>query len=213
MELNELKDIWKKTGSDFQPKPEAELALMLRGNSKSVVAKLKRSVWFELIFTFVSGVALLLYALTLPGGSLKWISVSILVMLVAYSVYYIKKLMVLNRFNNADENLKASLTNLIETLISYLRFYKLSYTILYPVYFVLALVFVGLERGIDELLNLMSKAQTIINLIVVAAIFYISSTWFVKWYLKKLYGRHVDKLTDLLNDLNSINDSETLKAS
>lgn len=213
MELNELKDIWKKTGADFQPKPEAELALMLRGKSKSVVTKLKRSVWFELIFTFVSGVVLLLYALTLPGGSLKWTSVSILLLLTAYCFYFIKKLIVLNRFNNADENLKASLTNLIETLISYLRFYKLSYTILYPVYFVLALVFVGLERGLDELLNIMSKAQTIINLIVVAAIFYISSAWFVKWYLKKLYGRHVDKLTDLLNDLNSINDTDNLRTS
>ena len=45
MELDELKHIWKKTDVDFHPKGEAELASMLKGNSKSIIDKLKRSVW------------------------------------------------------------------------------------------------------------------------------------------------------------------------
>jgi hypothetical protein len=34
-----------------------------------------------------------------------------------------------------------------------------------------------------------------------AVLFFIISTWFASWYLKKLYGRHLDKLKDLLNEL------------
>ena len=208
MELDELKDIWKKNEASFLPKAEAELASMLKGNSKSIVAKLKRSVWFELIFTLVSGIILLIYALTLPAGALKWTSVAILMVLVPYTVYYIKKLMLLNQFNGADDNLKANLEKLVESLTSYLRFYKRSYSVLYPVYFCLALVFVAIERGLDEFLNVLTKAQTIVYLLFLASIFFFASTWLVDWLLKKLYGSHLEKLKNLLTELNHYEWSE-----
>jgi hypothetical protein len=210
MELNDLKDIWKRTEASFRPKAEEELASMLKGNSKSIVAKLKRSVWFELIFTLISGIVLLIYALTLPTGALKWLSVSILIMFVAYTVYYIKKLTLLNQFNGTDENLKANLEKLIESLTSYLRFYKRSYSILYPVYFCLALVFVGIEKGLDEFLNALTKLQTIAYLFFLGGVFFFCSTWLVNWLLKKLYGRHLEKLKNVLNDLNTLEWSDDL---
>jgi hypothetical protein len=201
MELNELKDIWKKTDGEFRPKAESELAVMLRGNSKSTVAKLKRSVWFELIFTLVGAVILLIYAWRLPAGAVKWTSISIILLFVVYTFYYVKKLMLLNRFT-ADDNLKANLEKLILNLYDYLKFYKRSYAVLYPIYFCLALGFVAVERGFDEFLNVIFKPRTIAYLTFVAGLFFFCSTWFVNWCLKKLYGRHLEKLEALLNELN-----------
>jgi hypothetical protein len=37
----------------------------------------------------------------------------------------------------------------------------------------------------------------------VAGIFYVASTWAVRWLLRKLYGDHLDKLKALVNDLHS----------
>jgi hypothetical protein len=201
MELDDLKSIWKKNEPGFQLKDEAQIAAMLKGNSKSIVNKLKRSVWFELIFTVAAGIALLIYALTLPTGALKWTSISILIILVAYSFYYIKKLILLNRFNPANENLRATLERLIANLSSYLRFYKRSYTILYPVYFVLGLLFSGIERGAADFFESLIKPKTIGFLILMAGTFYFCSTWLVNWLLKKLYRNHLEKLKNLLNDL------------
>lgn len=203
MELDELKDLWKKNDAVFQPKEESELASMLRGNSKSIVDKLKRSVWLELIFTTVSGIALLVYALTLPSGAGKWTSVSIIAIFVAYSFYYIKKLMLLNSFDANRGNLRVTLESLIASLSSYLKFYKRSYTILYPVYFCLALLFGAIERGFDSFVANLSKPVTIFYLLGFATVFYIGSTWLVKFILKKLYGNHLEKLKLLLKDLNS----------
>ena len=208
MELDELKDIWKKNEAGFQLKPEAEIATMLRGKSKSIVDKLKRSVWFELIFTLVAGLFLLVYAFTLESGSLKWISVSILFLFVVYSFYYIKKLTLLNRFVHGQDNLKANLENLIDNLTNYLRFYKRSYTMLYPVYFFLALIFVAIERGLDEFLHALQQPKTIVYLVLVAVLFFFCSTWLVNWLLKKLYGNHLEKLKSLVNDINSFQKAE-----
>lgn len=205
MELDELKDIWKKKDADFRLRGENELAQMIKGSSKSIINKLKRSVWFELIFTVVSGVLLLIYALTLPSGALKWTSVSILALFVGYSFYYVKKLSLLMKFGRAQDNLKTNLETLINNFSSYLKFYRRSYTILYPVYFFLALIFGAIERGVDEFLNVMSQPRTLAYLVGLGGIFYFCSTWLVNWFLKKLYGNHLERLKKVLNDLNEYN--------
>src|SRR5689334_15826676 len=126
MELEDLKSIWKSSEPAFQPKNETEIASMLTGRSRSIIEKLKRNVWFELVLTLVVSVALLIYSLTLTSGMLKWSFISILVICLAYPFYYIKKLMLLNRFNPANENIHANLVSLINSLTGYLKFYRRS---------------------------------------------------------------------------------------
>lgn len=201
MELEDLKHIWKKQSEGFQPKDEEELATMLKGNSISIITRLKRNVWFELIFTFLGGLTLLVYALTLPSGSLKWTSVSILVLFGVYSFYYVKKLRLLNRFDAGNDHIKANLERLILDLKIYLKFYKRSYSILYPVYFLLGLLFGGIEHGATEFFHRLSKPSVIATLLLGAGVFFVCSTWLTGWYLKKLYGNHLEKLEGLLRDL------------
>ena len=208
MELNELKDIWKKHNEGFQPKDKAELASMLKGKSTSIISRLKRNVWFELIFTFLGGLGLLIYALTLPAGYLKWSAVSILVFFGIYSFYYVKKLRLLNRFDSTNDHIKANLERLIHNLKGYLKFYKRSYSILYPVYFFLGLLFTGIERGATRFFDNLSKPDVFITLLVGAGLFFICSTWLTNWYLKKLYGNQLDKLEALLKDLEAFEKAE-----
>jgi hypothetical protein len=200
-ELDELKSIWRHNDASFQPKDEAEIARMLTGNSRSIVDKLKRSVWFELIITLITGIVLLSYALTLSSGALKWTSISILAVFMVYTIYYIKKITMLNRFNPATENLRETLERLIDNLSSYLKVYKSSYTILYPIYFGLGLLFGALERGMDKFIELLVQPRTLVSLAILAGIFFFCCTWLANWYLKKLYGNHLEKLKGLLHDL------------
>lgn len=189
---------------EFQSKDETEIASMLNVTSKSVVNKLKRNVWMEMIFTIITGIALLVYALMLEDGSMKWTCISILVLFMVYSFYYTKKLSLLNRFDPGKGNLKKTLEVLIADLTGYLKFYRRSYAFLYPFYFILILVFGLLERGTDEFVRILNKPEIIFYLIGAAIVFFICSIWFTRWYLKKLYGTHLQKLKDLLVDLESI---------
>jgi hypothetical protein len=203
MEIEDLKTIWKKQSQDFQRKNKAELATMLRGKSTSIISQLERNVWMELIFTFTGAVALLGYALTLPAGALKSTSITIPILFCIYSLYYVKKLQLLRGFDAGNENLRANLGKLIESLKGYLKFYKRSYSILYPVYLFLALLFSAIERGADDFLKLLTKASVVIPLVFGAAVFFLCSTWLTSWYLKKLYGKHLEKLEGVLREIGS----------
>src|SRR5690606_19384342 len=157
MEFEDLKSIWNNNPAKFHSKNEAEISAMLKGSSNSIVSKIKRSVWIELSITFLAGIGLLIYALTLPSGALKWTSIAILIIFVAYSVYYIKKLLLLNKFSLSNENVRVTLEQLIYKLSSYLKFYKRSYTILYPVYFSLGVLFSGIEQGTESFLAVLKQ--------------------------------------------------------
>jgi hypothetical protein len=201
MELDELKNLWKKQNTAIPTRNEVEIAAMLKGNSKSIISKLKRSVWFELTVTLLAGTGLLVYAISLETSALKNISIAVLVVFLGYTAYYVKKLLLLNRFDTASENIRGNLEKLIYNLGSYLKYYKLSYTILYPVYFFLGVIFGGLEHGTDHFFEILFETRTILLLIGVGIVFYFSSTWLVNWFLKKLYGNHLDKLKSLLHDI------------
>jgi hypothetical protein len=201
MELEELKSIWKNSEPVFQPKDEREIATMLKGRSISIIDKLKRNVWFELILTIVVAVALLVYALSLPSGGLKWTSISFILMCLGATFYYVKKIIMLNRFNPANENIRGNLISLIDNLTAYLKFYKRSYTVLYPVYFCVALLFGAIERGAEAFFENLMRPRTIILLTFLTGVLFFVSTWFANWYLKKLYGNHLDKLKNLLSDI------------
>lgn len=201
MEIEDLKYIWRKESQGFKPKDKAELASMLKGRSSSIIMRLKRNVWIELIFTFLGGLGLLAYALTLPGGYLKWISIAILGLFAVYSLYYLKKLRLLNRFDPANEDIKANLERLIFNLKGYLKFYRRSYSVLYPAFFIIGLLFVAIEHGAAGFFNKVTKPDVLLLLLPGAAVFFILSSWLTTWYLKKLYGNHLEKLEALLREL------------
>jgi len=203
MEFENLKAIWNSTPS-FPPKDEREIASMLNKTSQSVVNKLKRNVWLEMIFTLTTGVALLVYAIMLENGSLKWTSISLLAVFILYSIYNTKKMLLLNRFDPGKSNLTLTLQTLVDDLTAYLKFYKRSYAILYPAYFILMLLFALLERGTDEFVRVLNKPEIILYLVGTGALFFICSIWLTSWYLRKMYGNHLQKLKELLQDLRSM---------
>ena len=203
MELDDLKLVWKGSGTFKQKDPE-QISAMIKGKSQSVISKLKRSAWFELIFTIVTGLALLILAFTIPNGATRWSFSAILILLLLYTFYYAKKIRLLNRFNSANQNIKQNIEGLIKDLSTYLKFYKRSYTILYPTYFFMAIGFVAIEKGWDNFIERISQPEVIIKLIIVGIVMVVMALFVSNWYMKKLYGNHIENLKSILNDLKEI---------
>lgn len=199
-ELDDLKSIWKQHAG-FEVKNEGELLQMLGKSSNTIISKLKRSVWFELIFTVTCILVLGMYTTTIPHGALMWTILSLLVLLISYTLYYVKKIMLLNQYDSSSDNLKANLRHLLERLDAYMKFYKRSYTILYPVFFVMGLLFGALESGFDRFIHKFENPLYTASFIILSIIFMVGVYTITNWYLKKLYGNHIEKLRSILDDL------------
>lgn len=201
MELEDLKEIWQRHDQGYEPKAESEIAQMLKSTSNSIVNKLKRNVWFELLFTIACSIGLGIYTLTLERGAILWMVVSLLVLFTAYLFYYVKKLILLQKFDASDTNVKTNLLNLHKKLSIYVGFYKKSYGILYPVYFFMGVFFGAIDGGIDNFLNRLKDPLTVTYLVVLTGVFFIITIFITNVYLKKLYGNHLKKLKELLDEL------------
>ena len=199
-ELDDLKSIWKQQAG-FEAKNERELLQMMGKSSNTIISKLKRSVWFELIFTVACIFILGMYTTTIPHGALMWTILSLLVLLISYTLYYVKKIMLLNQYDSSTDNLKANLRHLLERLDAYMKFYKRSYAILYPVFFVLGLLFGALESGFDRFIHKFDSPLYTASFIILSIIFMVGVYTITNWYLKKLYGNHIEKLRTILDDL------------
>jgi len=200
LELDDLKSIWKGN-RPFEAKPAEEIAAMLKGRSNSPIAKLKRSTWFELVLTLVFSVAMLFYSLRLPSGALRWSVIATVVLFLVYCVYYFKKLRLLNSFDSSHQNVRENLEKLVKDLNVYLSFYKTSYAIVFPAYFFLVLLFTAIERGADAFFHQLSQPETILRLLFALLVFIMITVFISKWYLKKLYGNHLEALQELLKDI------------
>ncbi len=199
-ELDDLKSIWKQQ-KPFEAKNEEEIALMLKGRSKDLITKLKRNVWFELILTMVCIAGLGFYGFTLRPGALMWTILALLVFLVSYSFYYVKKIILLNEYDSSATDLKSNLQQLIERLEIYLKFYKRSYAILYPVFFALGILFGALETGFDQYIQKFKSPTYVMAFLLLTIVFMVGIYTITNWYLKKLYGKYIDKLKSLLKEL------------
>lgn len=199
-ELEDLKSIWKQQ-KPFEAKNEEEIALMLKGRSKDLITKLKRNVWFELILTMVCIAGLGFYGFTLRPGALMWTILALLVFLVSYSFYYVKKIILLNEYDSSATDLKSNLQQLIERLEIYLKFYKRSYAILYPVFFALGILFGALETGFDQYIQKFKSPTYVMAFLLLTIVFMVGIYTITNWYLKKLYGNYIDKLKSLLKEL------------
>jgi fumarate reductase subunit C len=109
--------------------------------------------------------------------------------------------MLLNNYDSSTDNLKANLRHLLERLDAYMKFYKRSYTILYPVFFVLGLLFGALESGFDRFIHKFENPLYTASFIILSIIFMVGVYTITNWYLKKLYGNHIEKLRTILDDL------------
>lgn len=203
-ELDDLKSIWKQQSSGYDAKNEAEIARMLQGRSSSIVSKLKRSVRFELAFTIVCGIGLAAYGLYAQSGQLAWMVLTLSVIFAIYILYYVKKLRLLSKYDLNSENLKNNLQHLVTGLSAYLSFYRRSYTILYPVFFCIGLLFGAIDAGLDNFLHRFTQISFLIWFVLVTAIFMVGVYKITDWYLKKLYGNHLEKLKALLTELSAL---------
>ncbi|WP_439505589.1 hypothetical protein [Sediminibacterium sp.] len=208
MELDDLKGlINQKLIEGSLDKTEHNFANLLKGKANSVVSKIKKSLWFEIICSFLVVLLFLGIAFFSSYHSLKiyfGLFGAIFIPFTYILFYLLKKI---NEFEHSVLPIKGNLQQLIKMLADFTRRYFQFNMALLPICFLLAF-YLGLneKEPVAILDNLSIKLKLTKSLYIgfiigytIALIF--GLVYFTKWYIRKLYGNYIEQLKSLLAEL------------
>lgn len=219
MELDSLKDIWKDLDeADLQPGRDVPISSMLQKRSQSTIARLKRNLNRELIAVLIIYSLTIWYIITFQR---MYSELAVLLALVggAFLFYYYRKSKLLKQMECVACEVRSNLKQQLGTLEKYVRFYFIAGTILTPLaYFAAGMIilFNGQEVN-SHMVNVSIDAQTSVSQMPIAqhisnhrffvlflsigAVLTLGSYFINRWLIGKLYGQHIQKLKDLLTQM------------
>lgn len=174
--------------------------------TSSIADKIKKSLVTEIIFSIIFILAFLYVCLTTMYSSVR-IYFSVFVVVISFFlvliIYLLKKT---NDLVTSSLPIKDNLKRLHSLLTEFVKRCFQFTMLLIPICLIFSgyLGYTDTKNNIDSF-NVLpaainSKKQIIILIIFMIA-FFISMYYFTKWYLKKLYGNHLDQLKLMIEQL------------
>ncbi|MGB8194295.1 MAG: hypothetical protein WCF67_20355 [Chitinophagaceae bacterium] len=204
MELEQLKNIWAKDSGPQQKQDEYLLSLLGK-RSNGPIAKMKRNLRLELIGVIVLyGLCIVYYFFAFEGRmvEISWFMLGIGLL---FMVYYYRKNKLLNNMQCVACQVKSNLELQLGTLEKYVRFYLISGNILIPVTMLMVgyVVIVLYPERIHSSRNFNSPEMQslIIKFLIMTVAVTIAMFFLNRWYVNRLYGRHVKKLRETLKEM------------
>ncbi len=199
MELDQLKELWQQQEPDKTPQ---NILPLLGKKSNGPIAKMKRNLRWELIVVIVTYGFCIVYFFTALAGQLNTLAWLYLIMAVAFIVYFFMKNRLLNEMECMSCQVKSNLSKQVRVLEKYVRFYLISGTAIIPLlalysyYFLIPQVrFTNGNSNLPE--NMVNTSIAWLLVVVLTFAFYFIN----KWYVKKLYGNHINKLKLMLDQM------------
>jgi hypothetical protein len=201
MELDNLKMLWKDMNTkDVHPNSDEQILVMLQQKSHSPIAKMKRNLQWELITIVLLYSLPIWYFLTASKARYWQLAAMLLIIGVCFLFYYYYKNKLLGQMQCVTCEVQSNLQRQLTTLEKYVRFYFVSGTILTPVAF-FATAFIVWSRSTVNGTYIPLDTSQYTFLIGVGILITIFSYFFNLWYVNRLYGRHIHKLKELLQQM------------
>ena len=206
MELDDMKNIWNDEG--VEAAGADTISAMIGKQSQSPIAKMKRNLRMELWILVPSlGIGAIYYFIAFKSeySIIGWVYTLLLAL---FCYYFFRKNKLLNEMQCSSCRVKSNLELQLKMVERYVRFYLVSGTATLPV----LLIFMGIVLYYKKpsLINktvLYPSATNPVWKFLLAWFILLSISTAIMWmlnraYINKLYGRHIDKLKQLLAQIN-----------
>lgn len=207
MELENLKTIWKDVGTSTAATSAEELEQLLSKKSKSPIAKLKRNLFWEMMFVVIMYGGTIIYYLVQNQTGMLYLALMMAVLGALYGWYYVTKRKLLLNMECVTCEVKSNLSTQLVTLEKLLKLYLWAGTLLVPVILMVSGIIVYFTSPLPKDVPLSKQAFFVyffIALFVISLVFTIPLFFLNKWYINLLYGRHVKKLRQIVNEMNEL---------
>jgi len=206
MELDDMKNIWNDEG--IEAAGADTISAMIGKQSQSPIAKMKRNLRMELWILVPSlGIGAIYYFIAFKSeySIIGWVYTLLLAL---FCYYFFRKNKLLNEMQCSSCRVKSNLELQLKMVERYVRFYLVSGTATLPV----LLIFMGIvlyykkPSLINETVLYPSATNPVWKFLLAWFILLTVSTtimWLLnRCYINKLYGRHINKLKQLLTQIN-----------
>lgn len=210
MELDELKTlINQKLATEHAERSAEDIRNLLNRRTASVIDKLKRSLWIEIICCIIGIVLFAGISIMSHYHSLR-IYFSVFTILAGIFLgIVIHLLRKTQRLSASALPVKSNLQTITALIREFNKRYFQFTMALLPVCFAFAFILGYTDKEkidmpvLDQLIipHLKSGWNVIVFLLLYLGGLSVALYYFTKWYLRKLYGRYVDQLTECMAEL------------
>lgn len=207
MELDQLKEMWSGLEESKPSTSKQELQSIMQKKSKSPIAKMKRNLFVEMIFIIVLySLSIIYYFMQFKGAilSVAWLMLFIAIL---FMIYYFNKRKLLQQMECVSGEVKTNLQHQVKTLEKYIKLYLIAGTLMFPFVMITAGVIIFLfDPKMQANPAHLSFWPFFLLLLVVSLVATIPMYFLNKWYIRKLYGQHAEKLKQIVNEMSEEED-------
>ena len=210
IDLDDLKHIWKDkidTTIDKQHMEQEKIRELLNRKSSNIIDRLRKNLLIEICLFFICLLLIACVPFYFHSNEVTILCLIVIALIFTpYLIYYIKKYRELKKFFSYNSSIKASLQALILQLEKYLHFYFWGSLLLTPVsVFLSGFVILYEMKALGYLLYFDIFNFSILSMLLSFALMLTLISYpIMKWYIRKLYGQHLEKLRDCLKELEEI---------
>jgi hypothetical protein len=204
MELDELKDMWKK---QEMPDTGPDIRNILRKRSNNAISRMKRHLLVELWFVVILYGGISAYFISAWDGRFFFVSILYIVTAALFLYYYYRKMNLLKEMECMSCQVKSNLVMQVATLEKYVKLYLIAGTAVIPLFMAFFYWFdrTFVPPGKKHLFVQPSASVSLFESLGIFAAIVAGITivfYFLnKWYVHRLYGRYIDKLKQVLEQM------------
>ena len=203
MNLDEMKEEWNKEDSDNLEITESQLS----SKTKSPVDSIRKNVLFESIFYLITGIVLFILVLNLNAEPLTHVAaiVSSLVFLINIVLFVVFSFRYYFKMKNIHFGNRSSLREFIFSSKVAIELYRAYSFTLMPLASITGITIMS-PNLVDHIYNAFQEGSvqtwTVFLVVGIYLVGLIFGYWFTNYWLKQAYGRHIDTLDEIQQELN-----------
>jgi len=201
MDIEKLKGAWKNYTDDLRERGSrstSELREILSRKSEQSLRRLRKNFLIEAGINLAAIPLVLIIVINeyaQVGDHRYYLSGFLVLLLLAFLGFLYNSYMRIYRYENLELPLEQKLEEQVQRLRIFMKNYAVIGYILYFLVFVVSLLVSAYNNLTQELPRLG------VGLLVAVLLFFTLIRPLTRWYLKRLYGRHLDSLTGYLKEL------------
>jgi len=204
MELELLKEIWEESGKKPANAPASGDAIlrMIKKADLSMVSGMRRNLLIEVMLVLICATAIAVFYFVAFNGQLREVSWIYIIIAAGFLFYYYRKNALLKKMQCPVCDVRSNLDSQLKALEKYVRLYLVGGTALVPAVLAAFYILIRYKHIMILPFSNINTGWGLALYIALSAMLTVTLFFFHRWYIFKLYGRHIQRLKQMLEEMN-----------